>query len=79
LLSKLLAVGSAMSASQSAIDLEALQLERLRLDRAISRAQLNYPGSATGLARDRERVRNQIDEAVEALERETESAARRGG
>ena len=79
LLSKLLAVGSAMSASQSAIDLEALQLERLRLDRAISRAQLNDPGSATGLARDRERVRNQIDEAVEALERETESAARRGG
>ena len=78
LVSVLLGEGSQMNATPAALALELLQLERLRLDREIVRAQRTEPTVASQLAARREALRVQIDDAVDVLEREAETSGRLG-
>lgn len=76
LMGELMSQGQRVNATPAALKLEALQLERLRLDREIARAQKTAPSVAGELAVRREALRGEIDDAVDVLEREAEATGR---
>ena len=70
LMAELLAEGDALEGGSAAVELEWLQLEKLRLERDIEVARRTDPMSVGPLAVEREAVKCAIDDAAETLEEE---------
>jgi len=72
-ISELLGRSMELEGGAAAVELEWLQLEKLRVEREIDEARRTNPGAAGPLALEREAIRRALDIASEALEDESEA------